>query len=171
MSPLLPFAHKMAGHAAGLVAGGGAVATVKFSDQITLGSIIATCAVLIVAGLVTIRSRIAKVWREEAEGEKAKAERLQADLEAERAARLEFEKQQQELRHDLKDELAGVKAANAVLEAKTDLSSALETIRQMNETTVKTVTEAIAKALEERDGKIHKVLVEIRDLLPTTGGP
>jgi len=165
-APLLPLVYRMTGHAAGLLAGSGVVAAVDFRDQITLGSIIVTCVLVGIAGLFTIRAKIANVWREEAEGERAAKERLQDELEAERQARVEFDKQQQELRHDLKGEIAALKAQLQVMEAKTDLTAALETIRQMNESTVAAVSTAIRQGLEDRDQRTHTLLVEIRDKLP-----
>ena len=66
--------------------------------------------------------------------------------------------------------MAGIRLKLQAAEARTDLTTALDTIREMNATTVKTVTDAISKALEERDGQIHAVLVQILDQLKATGG-
>jgi hypothetical protein len=163
---LLPFFYKMTGHAAGLVGAGGAIAAIDFKNQVTLGSIIVTCVVVALAGLFTIRSKIASVWREDAEGQRAAKESLQEELAAERDSRVAFDKQQQELRHDLKNDLATAKAQLQVMEAKTDLTAALDTIRQMSETTVGAVSTTIRQGLEERDARMYALLGEIRDRLP-----
>lgn len=174
---LLPLAHRMAGHAAIVILSLGGFAAVDFRDQITLGSIIVTVVIIAVAGLFTIRAKIADVWREEAEGEKAKAERLQAELSEERRSRVEFDSAQQELRHDLKDKIAGLTAQLKVMEARTDLTAALEAIKHMNDNTVMAISAAIGEGLAsaangslERDDKTHSLLQEIRDKLPETKG-
>lgn len=171
---LLPLLHKLMGLVASLLVAFGAVATIDFTEKITLGSILTTVIVVAIAGVFTIRSKIANIWREEAEGERAAKERLQDQLAEEKADRADFERQQQELRHDLKDELAGCKAALAVAEAKTDLTAALEAIKQMNESTVSVISHAITETLHEtsalserRDSQTHKILSEIRDKLPS----
>lgn len=175
---LLPLLYKMLGHAgAGLLSLGGIMAAVDFRDQITLGSALVAALIVIVAGVFTIRSKIAATWRQDAEGWQARAELKQRELDEEKASRAEFDREQQELRHALKNDLAAAKAQLQVMEAKTDLTLALDTIRQMNESTVKELAAAITAAVgdglqtaatgsEERDGRTHKLLEEIRDRMP-----
>lgn len=177
---LLPIVHKMLGHSAMLVSGFGALAVVDFSHTVTLGSILIAFIILIVSGIFTVRSKIATIWRQEAEGERAAKERLEEQLAAEKAGRAEdmaaekldraaFEREQQELRHDLKDELVACKAQLKVMEAKTDLTAALDAIQAMNAHTTDSIVAAMHKTSllsEQRDGKTQTLLEEIRDKLP-----
>jgi flagellar motility protein MotE (MotC chaperone) len=170
---LLPMTHKMLGHASYLLAGVGGLVAVDLREQITISSIIVACVILAIAFLFTARSKIATVWREEADGQKAKAERLQTELDAARADRAEFDKAQQDLRHGLTTEIATLTANMKVLEAKTDLTKALETIRQINEAGVAAIVgelsgaigSAIRMALDDRDNRLYGLLEEIRDTL------
>lgn len=171
---LLPLAYRMLGHFAFITTGAGLFVTVDFSHTITLGSLLIGGMVLVMAGVYTVRSKIATIWREEAEGERAAKERCHEELLQERTSRAEFEKQQQELRHDLKNELAGVRAQLQVMEAKTDLTTALDAIRQMNESSVTAISAAVTAGIsdvssrsESRDGRTHRLLEEIRDKLPS----
>jgi len=171
---LLLLAHKMLGLGTLIAATGGVLAVVDFTDKITLGSILTTFAIVAVAGIFTIRSKIATIWREEAEGERSAKERLQEELSEEKADRADFERQQQELRHDLKDQISGLRAQLKVMEAKTDLTSALDAIKQMNETAVGVISHAVTDVLErtsklseQRDKQTHQILGEIRDKLPS----
>ena len=71
----------------------------------------------------------------------------------------------------MKDELAACKAQLAVMEAKTDLTVALEAIRDMNRQTVTEISSAIGEIFVERSkqehAKTHQLLGEIRDKLPS----
>lgn len=166
---LLALAYRMLGHAAYLLAGVGSVAAVDLRNQITLASIVVTSAVIAVAGLFTIRSKIANVWREEAQGQKEKAERLADELAVALAERAAFERDQQELRHAQETQIAALTNDLKILEAKTDLTGALEAIRVMNETTIAAVASAVAVRsgdADERDKHTHELLEEIRDRLP-----
>lgn len=171
LSAFLLIAYKALGFSAVIVTGAGLFAAVDFNHTITLGSILIGIIIVVVAGIFTLRSKIATIWREEAEGERAAKERLEVELANERADRIEFERQQQDLRHDLKNELATCKAQLQVMEAKTDLTIALDAIHDMNEQTVTKISTAIADIFVERSkqehAKTHDLLREIRDKLPT----
>lgn len=167
---LLPLVHRMLGHSINLLAGVGVFTTIDFTHQVTLGSVILTAFIVAIAGVFTVRSKIANIWREEAEGERAAKERLQEELTLERADRAAFEKEQQELRHDLKDKIAGLASQLKVMEAKTDLTAALDAIKQMNEHTTGVIADAMARGSElsqQRDEQTHHLLEEIRDKLPS----
>lgn len=167
---LLILAHRILGHLAITVtASAGVFTAIDFSHTITLGSVLIAFIVIAVSGVFTVRSRIAKIWRDEAEGERAVRQRLERELAEEKTSRAQFDREQQELRHDLKDELAQCKAQLKVMEAKTDLSAALDAIRAMNEHTTEAVVSAMgqtSKLSEERDGRTQALLEEIRDKLP-----
>lgn len=168
---LLPPVYKMLGHAVIAITSLGGLLAIDFTSSVTLGSIIVTVVILAVAGIFTIRSKIADIWREEAEGERAAKERLQEELATEKASRAEFEKEQQEIRHDLKNQIAGCKAQLQVMEAKTDLTMALEEIRKMQQETIQSISNSIADIFIERSkhehDQTHRLLEEIRDKLPT----
>jgi hypothetical protein len=169
-SEILILVHKTLGLFAIFVTSAGVLAVVDFSQTITLGSILIAFIILVVSGVFTVRSRIATIWRQEAEGERAAKERLEEELADERVSRVEFEKQQQELRHDLKDQISGLKSQLKVMEARTDLTAALETIQKINEHTTESIVDAMHKTSmlsEQRDGATHKLLEEIRDKLPS----
>lgn len=153
---MLPTVYKLLGHFTIFTAISGSIFAVDFDfrSQVTLGSIIVAALILAVAGLTTIRSKIANIWKEEAEGERAAKERLQEELNAEKLSRAEFEKEQQELRHDLKDKIAELSAQLRVMEAKTDLSSVLDIITKNS------------VATQENHNETHRLLEEIRDKLP-----
>ena len=164
--------HKMLGHAISVFAGAGIVAEIDFNHTITLGSILIVGVIAGLAGFFTIRSKIAEVWRLEAEGQRVAKETAEAELDREKQRRLKFEREQQELRHDLKAELAACKAQLKATEARTDLTAALEAIKEMSEhgTAVsRMLSEAMSHASElseQRDLRTQQLLVEIRDKLP-----
>jgi len=155
-SPMLPLVYKILGNFAILfTASAGFIATdIDFRSQITLGTILLGALVLVVAGSFTIRSKIANIWREEAEGERAAKERLQEELNEAKDERLVFEKEQQEIRHNLKDKIAELNAQLKIMEAKTDLTSVLEIISSNS------------AATQKNHNETHKLLKEIRDKLP-----
>lgn len=146
---LIYLLYRMLGHAAATtLALGGAIAAVDFKEQITLGSVIVTALILCIAGLFTWRSKIASVWREEAEGEKAKAERLEDELLRANEQRRRLEVQVSELK------------------AKTDLTTAIDEIRDITRGTAEAIIAEISKTGQIRDGRTLEVLEEIRDRLP-----
>ncbi len=172
-SAVLFILYRALGQATGLLAGVGVVFSVDFNNTITTGSILIAFIIAVAAGSFTVRSKIATVWRQEAEGERAKADRLEEMLTKERADRVLLERQQQELRHDLKGEVVALKAQLKAVEAKTDLTAALEAIRQMNAALAEQLSESIVSVLRElaavserRDAGFHSLLTEIRDKLP-----
>ncbi len=157
----------------GLLASYGIVFSVDFNHTITAGSILIAFVIAIAAGAATIRSKIAAVWREEAEGQRAAKERLQETLLKERADRARFDREQQDLRHGLKSDVAALTAQLKAMEARTDLTVALEAIREMNAAlaeqvggSIITVLKELANISEGRDAGFHDLLTEIRDKLP-----
>ncbi len=172
-SSVLFILYKALGLSIGLLTSAGVVFAIDFNHTITLGSILTAFVVIAIAGVFTVRSKIATIWRQEAEGERAAKQRLEEALAAERADHLTFERQQQEIRHDLKGEVVALKAQLKAVEAKTDLTVALEAIRVMNADLAETVATSIVRVIqewntksEERDGRSHILLAEIRDKLP-----
>ncbi len=173
-SAVLFLLYRALGHATGLLTSLGVVFAVDFNHTITLGSVLTAFIVIAIAGVFTVRSKIATIWRQEAEGERASKQRLEETLASERADRVLFERQQQELRHDLKGEVVACKAQLKAMEARTDLTAALEAIRVMNADLAQGVADSILLAMkvgsglsEDRDHRTHSLLTEIRDKLPT----
>jgi hypothetical protein len=170
VTELLILTHKTLGHLAVVMAGAGIFTAIDFNHTVTLGSVLIAVVLAAIAGLFTIRSKIANIWRQEAEGERARADRLQEELTEEKASRALFEREQQELRHDLKDQLAQCKAQLKVMEAKTDLTVALEAIKALNEHTTESIVSAMHRTSllsEQRDNKTQELLEAIRDKLPS----
>lgn len=126
----------------------------SFSSTITLGSIILGVITVAIAAWFTIRSNVAKVWREEAEGwkETASHERDRREqMAADHAAALDAER---EVRHALKDEIAAVRAQLLLEQSKPDLgqivtlaeghySQAMGAVTQMFEGVVTTQKEML----------------------------
>ena len=110
----------------------GVFSSIDFKGSITLGSIIVALLVAATAAFFTIRAKIASTWREEAEAQEARGDRLQEELLAERADRQVFERQQQELRHQLKDDISGLRAQLKVEEAKHDLGALREKMQSFH---------------------------------------
>ncbi len=172
-SQMLIVFYKSLGLMTGLLASAGVLSAVDFNSQITLGSILIAFIVIAVAGVFTVRSKIATIWREEAEGERAAKQRLEETLAKERSEHTQLEQRQQELRHDLKGEIASLTVQLKAVEAKTDLTSALEAIREMNANlaaqlggSIVDVLRELARVSEQRDAGFHALLTEIRDKLP-----
>ncbi len=149
---MLLLLYKGLGYLTGLLFSLTVIATVDLSNEITLGSILIAFIIIAVSGVFTVRSKIATIWREEAEGERASKDRLEEILANERIERTKFERQQQEIRHELKGEIAALKAQIKVMEAKTDLSVALEAIRQMHVILVEQIAESTIRILKETNG-------------------
>lgn len=96
-----------------------------------VAAIIIGLLVVAVAGVFTIRSNVAKIWREQAEGEKARNLDLTAQLAAAVVAHAEAAavlRREANAQSDLKERaLVDLDAANK----RTDLSPALELLRQI----------------------------------------
>lgn len=171
-SQVLALTYKVLGILTGLLAGIGLIGAVDFRGTITLGSVLLSLLVIALAAFFTIRSKIATIWREEAEGERAAKQRLEEQLALEKERRLVQDQEQQDLRHELRNELAGARAELKVMESRTDLTAALEAIKDIGEHGTRVSRELVEtigswnKASVERDDKTHQLLAEIRDKLP-----
>lgn len=58
----------------------GLIAATNATNTLQVLAIVGGLAVVAVAGVFTIRSNVAKIWREQSEGEKARADKLQTEL-------------------------------------------------------------------------------------------
>lgn len=147
-------------------------AQVDFKGTITLGSILIAILIAAIAGFATIRSRVSSIWREEANGWREKAERQEAELVAKQAEMSAFAHDQQEVRHQLKGELAAMSARLKVEEAKHDLGLLLERMQDlhnqamtaMGSQTVAAVGD-ISRAINDLGVRIDEGRREQRDLL------
>lgn len=174
---------------------GSAFAAIDFKGTVTLGSILIGILVIAVAGIFAVRNQqarsamdAAKTWREEAEARSARADRLDEELREQGAAFIAFEREQQEIRHSLKNEVAGLKSQLKVEEAKHDLSALLERMQAFHaeamtamQSSTGSAVEAVAGAISEIGVKLDanqtlllagqeeqkSLLIEIRDALRT----
>ena len=116
---------------------GGVLATVQFTNTVTTGSIITAAVVIVLSGLFTLRNNLRSFWHDLAVERGAQVEEQQTrihDLEVEILKLHEATKdelahhldEQRILRHELKGEVAALKAALQVEQAKTDLSTLME---------------------------------------------
>ncbi len=145
------------------------MAEADFSGTITLGSIILGIVVLIAAGFFTIRSNVASVWRQEAEGwkENAKheAERREAAV-AEMQSQLDAER---EVRHELKNDLAACQALLSIEKAKPDLSLIIETTRENTANAMQVVT-TMFDGVTANQARMLEVLTRLAEKLDGNGG-
>jgi hypothetical protein len=146
-------------------------AQADFSGTITLGSVLLAVVVLVAAGFFTVRSNVAAVWRQEAEGQKARADRadehaleIQAQMLAEREehqALLARERdEQQVVRHNLRNELAAVTLQLDAEKRKPDLSVLVELQKEnyakaMQEVT--TLFEGVTRTQQEMLAVLQKL--------------
>jgi hypothetical protein len=145
-------------------------AQTNFSNTIPLGSIILGLIVVAVAGFFTIRSNIASTWKDNYEGERVKRKQAEEDLvnmKAELLDQMASEREEQgRLRHDLKDQLATVKAQLMVAQAKTDLSVVMATQVEMRDV-LHQLADAATKAsrTDEKLDEVHHLVNSHRDEL------
>lgn len=134
---------------------GSMFAQVDFRGTITLGSILIAVLIAAIAGFATIRSRVSSIWREEAAGWREKAERLEEALAAERTARADEGRAQQEIRHQLKNDLAASAARLKVEEAKHDLGVLLERMQELHTEAMTTMGTSTVTAVENISESIN----------------
>lgn len=146
-----------------MVGAGLAWAAVLGSNLDETGAITAA-AVVIVAGLFTLRNSIRSFWKEQAleRGEKIKA--LQAEAEASLKERAAFAEQQRELRHALKNDLAVAQAQLDSELAKHDftaLYSRLDMLQGILESRDALFT-ALTLGIQEQSALLSGILNELR---------
>jgi hypothetical protein len=156
-----------------------ALAAASFSDKIKLVAIVLGALIVSVAGIFTIRANAASTWRDEADAQREKAKRLVDEKHAlelafsdHKAAVIQekttFETEQQGLRHELKDEIAGLRASLEVERSKPDLSALMERLAAQHEDTVKRLgTEARAAVAEaaKHAESVAGVVDEVHELV------
>jgi transposase-like protein len=117
------------------------------SGLLTSISVAVAAVAIVVAGAFTIRAHVASTWRNEADAQKDRADRLQQEMVDER-------QEQQTLRHQLKEQLAVEKAEKLLLAAKTDLSGHESQASQRHEATlgvllaIQSTLEALAESVK-----------------------
>jgi sensor histidine kinase YesM len=126
----------------------GLIGAVRFSDTVTIGSIIVASLVVIAGGVFSFRNNMRTFWRNLAE-ERQEQIKVLEDHAHERENQMleqqeqyhvqlaEAAEQQQLLRHELKNELASVKALLAVEHSKTDLSALLDLLARQHDEAMK----------------------------------
>jgi flagellar basal body-associated protein FliL len=122
----------------------GLVGTVRFSDTITIGSIVVASLVVVAGGIFSFRNNMRTFWRNLAEERQEQIKVLEDHAHEREAQVLELQEQyhvqlaeaaeqQRLLRHDLKSELASVKALLALEHSKTDLSALLDLLARQHD--------------------------------------
>jgi sensor histidine kinase YesM len=122
----------------------GLIGTFHFADTLTIGSIVVAAAVIVAGGIFTFRNNMRTFWRNLAEERAEQIKVLEEhahdrenqvlDLQEQYHTELANAAEQQRLlRHELKNELASVKALLAVEHAKTDLSSLLDLLARQHD--------------------------------------
>jgi flagellar basal body-associated protein FliL len=122
----------------------GLVGTVRFSDTITIGSIVVASLVVVAGGIFSFRNNMRTFWRNLAEERQEQIKVLEDHAHEREAQVLELQEQyhvqlaeaaeqQRLLRHDLKGELASVKALLALEHSKTDLSALLDLLARQHD--------------------------------------
>lgn len=112
-------------------------AEVDFSNTITTGAIISSTIVIVIAGLFTIRGNVAKVWRENYEGEKEARELLQGQL-TETTAKLQ----------EATELIGELKKTIAQLEALPNLTQVVTIMAETNLKNDQRAEERLTQALE-----------------------
>jgi sensor histidine kinase YesM len=122
----------------------GLFATIRFSDTVTIGSIIVASLVVIAGGVFSFRNNMRTFWRNLAEERQEQIKVLEDHAREREEHMLELQEQyhvqlaetaeqQRLLRHDLKNELASVKALLALEHSKTDLSALLDLLARQHD--------------------------------------
>jgi hypothetical protein len=109
------------------------IAVLHVADVLAYAIVVMTIVGLAGASAYTIRARIVDTWQSEAAGQRERADRLEKELGAAREDKLRFELEQQELRHKLKGDLAGVTKELELEKTKHDLSGVLKGMSAIHE--------------------------------------
>jgi len=116
---------------------------ITWSSTINLGAIIILVFGASIALIFTIRSHVVATWKSVAEGEREEREQLQREFDR-------FKIDQQEIRHDLKNQLSECKTVLLAEQAKHDYSALQRAITDMHEA---------YKRHAENDAETFKTLV------------
>jgi murein L,D-transpeptidase YcbB/YkuD len=146
---------------AGVLAVGGVIwgvlGAIRFQDTITVGSILIAALVIVAGGVFTFRNNMRTFWRnlaeERAEQIKVLEQRGQEKdaqiIQLQEAAKAELAKtadEQRAIRHELKNQIAELRASLRVEQTKTDLTSLLEQLATQH-----------AEAMEKQDKVLHSL--------------
>lgn len=128
--------------------------SVNFSNTITTGAVISTLIVAAIAGFFTIRTNVATTWKNNYEAEHTRCLEREQELDELRAKLLREREEHQVLRHELKNEIAGLKL-------KTDLTAheAHETIRHEE---IAVTLEGIRHSMAEMARAMTLLAAEVR---------
>jgi septal ring factor EnvC (AmiA/AmiB activator) len=108
------------------VGGSGAAAGLTFHDTVSLGSVVIALALVIAAGIFSLRNNLKSFWKNLAEERGEQVKQLEREIHEKIAEMGEFAEEQRGLRHQLKNELATSYAALEIERAKHDMSSVFE---------------------------------------------
>jgi sensor histidine kinase YesM len=142
----------------------GLIGAIKFSDTITIGSIIVASMVVVAGGIFSFRNNMRTFWRnlavERQEEIKVLTDKLTESEERYRElqaqSRTEAEKiaeEQRSIRHDLKAQLATAQKLLEIEHAKTDLSSLMEQLGSQHHEAMRRMQEGL-----DRQGRMLQIL-------------
>jgi hypothetical protein len=137
----------------------GLIASVQFTNTITVGSILTAALVIVLGGLFTLRNNMRSFWKDLAEERAAKIADLEEDMRQDRATASEellaahdqmakFAEEQRVIRHELKGEVAALKASLQVERAKTDLTALTQMLGEQHTEAMERVATGIEQQQE-----------------------
>jgi hypothetical protein len=115
-----------------------ALAGVGFSQTINLGAVLLALLIVTLAGVFTLRANLAKTWQHNYEAERVRAEQAEAEA-----------REQRELKHDLKSELAAAKMKTDQTPLFAGITQILERLSNAESSGVETVSKLL-EAMDER---------------------
>lgn len=140
------------------------VGSVTLHDTVSLGSIFVAAAVIVAAGLFTLRNNLKSFWRDLAEERNEKIEALETQAQAALQERAKFAEEQRDIRHQLKTEIATLRAQLDVERSKHDLSSVLSRIDELEKTldARAPLIHEIAETLTQQTKALNELVAELK---------
>lgn len=138
---------------------GGVVATLRFSDTVTTGSVITAAVVIVLSGLFTLRNNLRSFWHDLAIERGAQVEGLEQQIrerdaeivklhEESKAELAKHFEEQRVVRHELKGEVAALRAQLQVEQAKTDLSALADQLGRQHSEAMANISAGLEKQQE-----------------------
>lgn len=132
------------------------IATINFSDTVTLGSVLVAAMVVVAGGIATFRNNMRTFWRnlaEERQAQIAVLEKRVLDLNAQlmelqeqgKAEMAAMVDEQRSVRHELKAQLAASNQLLAIEHSKTDLTSLMEQLADQHKEAMSQAVVGLAK--------------------------
>lgn len=143
------------------------VASLGFRDTVSLGSVISAAALIVAAGIFTLRQNVKSFWRDLAEQREQQIEQLRQDADAALQERAKFAEEQRDIRHQLKNDLAAATANLTVERARHDLTTVYERLDVLERLLER--RQDVFETLLDHARRQTVLLTELRDaLIPST---